>query len=66
MLDAILEGCKHADTCDDAAATEGEILSLFAERPDNTSLSLQSVSVQCSPVMIDAITQIDNDKRHHV
>ncbi len=56
-LDAILVGCKH-----DATATEGESSSLFAEEPDNSSVSLQSVSVKCSSVMVDATTQTDVDK----
>lgn len=41
MLDAVLVGCKH-----DAAATEGESSSLFVEKLNGLSDSLQSVSVQ--------------------
>lgn len=36
-------GCKHAD----AAATKGESSSLLNERPDDSLVSLQSLSVEC-------------------
>lgn len=52
MLDSVLLGCKH----------DGESLSFFREELHNSSVSMLSVSVQCSSVMIDLTTQTDVNK----